>query len=270
MKSRLMPALLLLATVSLAHGEEAGSKNATQKIDAAIQEVIQQREYQWRLPREVVDEDEQGLLFEFFEGVMNTAKRMWKPIVELWNKINTWLRRQLSSLGPQGSGREWTAGEMNLLIVTLVVILALLIVFFIWRNRKSKISTASIAAEPVQSVPDLNNEDVVADQLPEEGWQRLAQDLLSRGELRLALRAMFMATLAHLARTRFITIARFKSNQDYQREFRRRVTERPELQNAFGETVRTIDSVWYGMYPVTNEVLQRFKENADFVIRDAV
>jgi hypothetical protein len=245
---------------------EAGSE----ELDNAIQEVIRQREYQWRLPREVVDDDQQNLLIDLFEALNKAAKRVWKPIAEVWSKVNRWLRRQMSSLGPRGSGREWTAGEMNVLIVTLVTLLVLVILFFAWRHRKSRRQADIIAAEAIHPVPDLADENVIADQLPEEGWQKLAQDLLSRGELRLALRALFMASLAHLAKARLITIARFKSNREYLQELERRGYDRTEIQKAFNENVNAIDCVWYGMYPVTDDLLERFRYNVEFVTREAL
>ena len=279
--SMIVLSVLLSSTVDFSFAEEqripstgrssdAVDSAEARELDKAIQEVINQREYQWRMPREVVEEEQQGLLYDLLQGLMNTAKRIWKPIAELWSKFNRWLRRQFSSSGPSGSGREWTAGEMNLLIIILIAALALLILFFVWKQRKKGTPAEVLVAEPMlATAPDLADENVVADQLPEEGWQRLAQDLLSRGELRLALRAMFMATLAHLAQARLITIAKFKSNREYLVEFYRRAYQRQDLQAAFGQNVEAIDSVWYGMYPVTEDLLQRFRQNTEIMAREA-
>lgn len=264
MKKSLLFLFLLLLSVQ-ANGDQASTEN----LDAAIQEVIQQREYQWRLPREVVEEEEQGLLFDFLEGIAGTMKRAWQPVAKIWNKITEWLRKTLSSMGPSGSGREWTAGELNLLIIILIVLVSLLVLFFVWRHRKTKRRVEPMLAEAIAPLPDLEDEDVVADQLPEEGWQKLAQDLLARGELRLAMRALFMATLAHLAQARLITVARFKSNRDYLLELKRRAYDSKALQQAFQENVGTVDSVWYGMHPVTDDLLSDFMANVEIVRRGA-
>ena len=72
------------------------------------------------------------------------------------------------------------------------------------------------------AVPDLNEESVTADQLPEDGWLQLARELMERGELRLALRASYLAGLAHLGHRELIHLARHKSNRDYDRELHRR------------------------------------------------
>jgi hypothetical protein len=260
--------LFFVLLISIQCAAEEPGKSA-EKLDKAIEEVIHQREYQWRMPREVVEEEEQGLLFDFLEGMANTFKRAWKPIARIWNKITDWLRRQLSSLGPTGSGREWTKGELNLLIAILIIVAALLVLFFLWRYRKSKRAMEPIQAEAIFPVPDLDDESLIADQLPEEGWQRLAQDLLARGELRLALRALFMATLAHLASAQLITVARFKSNRDYLQELKRRAYDQKPIQEAFHQNVSDVDRVWYGMYPVTEDLLNRFRANAEIVKRVA-
>ncbi len=85
--------------------------------------------------------------------------------------------------------------------------------------------------------------------------------MLSKGELRLALRAMYLATLAHLANREIVTIARFKSNHDYETEVNRRARGSPELLAAFSANVSSFDRSWYGLYDVTAEALTQFQSN---------
>jgi hypothetical protein len=127
------------------------------------------------------------------------------------------------------------------------------------RRRKKEI----VVAEAVQPAPDLNDENLSANQLPEDGWLKLARELMDRGELRLALRALYLAGLAHLAQREFVSIAKFKSNREYEHELRRRARALPDLQNAFGENVTTFDRIWYGMHEVTQESLQLFQTNLE-------
>ena len=265
-----MKVILVLILLLIVFQSAAGdSTESADKLDVAIEEVIQQREYQWRMPRETVDEEEQGLFFDFLDGMANTFRRVWGPVARVWNKITEWLRRQLSPSGAEGEGREWSAGELNLLIVSLIILAASLLLFFVWRHRKRKRAMEPMQAEAIIPAPDLSDENIVADQLPEEGWQKLAQDLLARGELRLALRALFMATLAHLAEAQLITVARFKSNREYLQELKRRGYGRTGMQDAFHQNVSDVDRVWYGMYPVTEELLNRFLANVEIVKRAA-
>ena len=91
----------------------------------------------------------------------------------------------------------------------------------------------------------------------------MARDLLNRGELRLALRAFYLATLAHLAERNLITLARFKSNRDYERELARRGHALAEVPVIFAQNVTTFERVWYGLHEVTPEMLQQFSGNVE-------
>ena len=104
-----------------------------------------------------------------------------------------------------------------------------------------------------------------ASELPEDDWLKLARELLGRGELRLALRALYLASLAHLARREMISVAKFKSNRDYEQELRRRARALPDLQAAFAENVGIFDRVWYGLHEVTQEALERFQINLETI-----
>jgi hypothetical protein len=163
-------------------------------------------------------------------------------------------------------GRALTKNEFNTWIIGLIVALSLLLIFFIWRVRKRKKHLPPVVqATAVQPEPDLSDENLVADQFLKEGWQKLAEDLVARGDFRLAMRAFFMATLAHLAETQWIKIAKFKSNRDYWVELQRRAHDRMEMQDAFYINVTTVDRVWYGMHPVSADMLQQFRENVEIV-----
>jgi hypothetical protein len=125
-----------------------------------------------------------------------------------------------------------------------------------WRRRRPQVQP--ILATPVSAAPDLADENVLADELPREGWLRLGRQLTERGELRLAVRAFYLAALADLGHQELIRVARFKSNRDYEHELRRRASRRPELVSAFAESVRLFDRVWYGRYEVTASELRDF------------
>jgi hypothetical protein len=109
----------------------------------------------------------------------------------------------------------------------------------------------------------LADESLGAEQLPEDRWTKLARELLDRGELRLALRAFYLATLAHLAERNLISLAKFKSNRDYERELRRRGHSFPDLLALFGENVTVFDRAWYGWHEINGELVSRFAANVE-------
>jgi hypothetical protein len=246
------------------------SEISSNKLDRAIQEVISKREYQWRMPREAPPEEKQNLFIKFLEGWVNAINKVWNPVKNLLGKLLEWLRRALTAISPNESGKGFARGQMHVLIIALIVLVTGITLFFIWRNlKRKKHEEEVILAQAILPVPDLRDENVIADQLPEEGWQRLAHDLLAQGEFRLAMRALFMSSLANLAQTQWITIAKFKSNQDYCLELQRRAHDRTEMQDAFYDNVFTVDRVWYGMHPVTEEMIHHFRENVETVRRTA-
>ena len=79
-----------------------------------------------------------------------------------------------------------------------------------------------------------------------DGWLALAREQMERGEWRLALRALYLATLARLAGEGLISLATFKTNLDYEREVRRRALSRAEVVTRFAARRREFEAVWYG------------------------
>ena len=74
----------------------------------------------------------------------------------------------------------------------------------------------------------------------------MAREQAARGEWRLALRALYLGTLAQYAAEKLITLAAFKTNLDYERELRRRALSRTELVGRFMARRREFEAVWYG------------------------
>ena len=64
--------------------------------------------------------------------------------------------------------------------------------------------------------------------------------------MRLALRACFLAQLAHLAEQGRIVLARFKTNRDYERELNHYAHVHGDQVRLFQEDRRHFEAVWYG------------------------
>jgi hypothetical protein len=155
------------------------------------------------------------------------------------------------------------AGAVRGLIYLLLIALAGLLVWLLIRFWKRRAATPEVTAEALPAMPDLADENVTAEQLPEDSWSQLARELFDRGELRLALRAFYLASLAHLATRNLITLARFKSNRDYERELARRGHVLAEVPALFGENVTDFERVWYGRHEVSPELLRQFAANLE-------
>jgi hypothetical protein len=237
------------------------------ELNTTIEQVMQRPEYTWRLPREKhIDKKEKGAIASFVDGILQWIVTSGKKVRTWIDQLAKWLRPRTSTNPSTGSrlGLDWLFGVQGLILLLVVVVAGLLVFLLVrlWRYR-DRAGVEEVAAQAIIPVPDLTDEDVAADQLPEDGWITMARDLLSRGDLRLALRAFYLATLAHLAQRNLVTIARHKSNRDYERELGRRAHALPELTSRFNENVSIFDRIWYGMHEVNEALLEHFQRNVE-------
>lgn len=234
-------------------------------LDHAINQTIHEKKYTWRMPREKIVEKEadEGVLAAFFKEIGKTLRK-WAHAVADW--LDRWQRKffhhPTSSASDDSSGYGWIMSAEILLHALVAAALSALVIFLyrVWRGRQ-KIQTA--VAEAVLPVPDVADENVRADQLPEDGWTKLARELLERGEFRLAMRAFYLASLAHLAARNLISLARFKSNRDYERELRRRAHAFPNLLATFGDNLFDFERIWYGLHEVNRDSVSQFAANVE-------
>jgi hypothetical protein len=240
---------------------------APPKLDEAIQDTIQHRKYSWRAPRTKFEKPEkpaeENFLTRLFDRVRAALGRFFRRIGG-W--IDWLLRRIFGNPGqssPKGSGYNWILLLQFLLWVLAAAAIAGIAVFLYRMVRDRQRKENVIASEPIQPTPDLTDENVGAEQLPEDGWTKLARELLARGEFRLALRAFYLASLASLATRNLITLAKFKSNRDYERELGRRGHSFPELRSIFGQNVSVFDRIWYGLHETNAELVNQFATNVE-------
>jgi hypothetical protein len=155
---------------------------------------------------------------------------------------------------------------LQLVLYLLAVLVVSALGILIWRIVRGKRSKqAIVTSAAIQPVPDLRDENVGPEQLPEDGWSQLGRELLERGELRLALRAFYLASLSHLASRQLISLAKFKSNRDYERELSRRGHSLPRLLLIFTNNVQVFDRVWYGMHEINRELVQQFLSSVELM-----
>jgi hypothetical protein len=119
-----------------------------------------------------------------------------------------------------------------------------------WRQSR-RLGMPVLAGRAVAAAaPDLRDENLEAAQLPPDSWLALAREQAARGEWRLAWRALYLATLARLAAEGLLSLAKFKTNLDYERELRRRALSRAEIVAHFASRRRQFEGVWYGCAPL--------------------
>jgi hypothetical protein len=236
------------------------------QLDRSIEETLGRREFAWRMPRETVQEEEQEakgplaaaikwLLEVFAEGIRTLGKWITQLIEWLENQLPKQHKKSMSS------NKSWITPVRVVLILLLLLFLAVLtFVFFrIWRRHRTGAIEAAVAE--VAPLPDLNDEGTRADDLPANRWLVLAEEFTAKGDLRLAMRALFLATLAYLAEHQMITIEIYKSNREYELELKRRAHEREELLVIFSKSLNLFERVWYGMYRIPRADFDDFSGN---------
>ena len=226
------------------------------ELNHSIDQVLQRREYAWRGARESLPKvDDQSWLSKLQKDFST-----W-----LRNIVNRFLRWIFPKIipNPNSTPRTSWASNARPLLVGFLVLAAIALLISISRLRHRKKLLLTTLPSTAQAQPDLSQEDVTADQSDEAGWLALANQLQATGQLRLALRASYLASLAHLSQRELIRLARFKSNRDYDRELHRRARSLPILLSAFNHILLTFESAWYGDHPVTASTLADFSKSLD-------
>lgn len=226
--------------------------------------MLEQRDFAWRLDRYrgPQDDTEKSYLTLFVEAVQQVLVNVIVTIRDWWETFTDWLR----SFAPDshkrspGGWANWGAVPRYTMYVLLVVLAAVLLVFLARAWLKRGKPPVQVEATPVALKPDVADESVGADALPEDGWITLARELMERGEWRLAMRALFLACLALLARHELIRVAKYKSNHEYEHELSRRAHSEPEILAAFSQSVAVFERVWYGTHEASPDLVKAFDE----------
>ena len=236
------------------------------ELEQSIEEVMNRPEFSWRMPREKVAEkqpEDLGPLAAAIKWTIDMIEKGIETIVGWIKDLLKWLDSLLpKSQGPSATeNRNWQEPVQVVLLLLLIFLLAIMIFIFLrtWQRRRSgPVITVSTPATPV---PDLTDEKVRADDLSTNRWLAMARELADKGDLRLAMRALYLATLAYLADNEMITIESYKSNRDYEHELKRRAHEHLELINMFSANLNVFERAWYGMHRIARSEFDRFARN---------
>jgi len=256
--------LILIATVANAQPAPAQPPVSVTDLNRAIDNVIHRAEFTWRLPRQARPPVDSSNWF------VRTTERMVEAITKFIRRMGRWIEQFMKWLEEQlrkampggGNGPGVNSSKLRALIYALLAGVTIVLGWLLWqamRHRKRIVVTQALGlATPVVN-PEAD--DLQADLHPLDEWLQLARDCMSRQELRLALRAFYLAGLANLAERSLIAIHRSKSNQDYARELRRKARTQPELLAVFAQNMGVFERVWYGMYDVDLSTVEQFESN---------
>jgi hypothetical protein len=240
---------------------QPGNAITAPELDRAIDQVIHQRQYTWRLPRQPAPEAEsqKNLFVRFTESTWRAIRRGYRRAIA-W--LGEWIRKLFRRPELEGGGLSLAGAlrvGMYFLLAAMAGALGVLLVRSLQQRTLKQAAVAVAVAAPV----DLSADNLVADQMPEESWRGLAKEWIARNDFRMALRALYLASLAYLGERELIRIHRGKSNRDYQRELDRRARSTPELAVVFGQNLAVFESSWYGRREVGLDAIDAFVANLD-------
>ncbi len=236
---------------------------APEALDRSIDEVMQQREFSWRMPRETLAEDQaepEGPIASVVTWIVDQLGKGLNAVVKWIDQLIDWLLALLPTGEHQrrSSDTDWIF-SVRVAVVALLIGLLGVLAYILWRSwSRRQIAKAKIVATPVGPTLDLEDEDTTAADLPVNRWLGLASELARKGSLRLAMRAFYLATLAGLAEHGLITIDKFKSNCEYEMELRRRAHQKENLLTDFTRSRQVFERVWYGLHAIKQPDLDNF------------
>jgi len=237
-----------------------------QRLDRTISEVIRRREFAWRAPRPEGPEP-QGRWVGWVRSALDTVARGVAWVME---KIQNWFRRNPDENGGKKPGTERPPIEVWIALAVLALVVAAVAAFLAGRRKKAiRAQPVKLAAAPI----DIADESVTADQMPESSWLQLAEELLAKGDCRLALRALYLAGLNYLSEKDLVSVRRWKSGRDYRRELERRSRAHAlvdaNLTPAFARNLFLFERGWYGRHAVDRADVEAFAQGWEEIRRYA-
>jgi len=267
-------ALVLCVAAPHARGQTPATPEApnvhtridSQRLDQTISEVIRRREFAWRAPRPAGPEP-QGRWVGWARTALDTVA---KGIAWLVEKVQSWFRPDPDKNSWEKPATERPPIEVWISLVALALVAAGVATFVAGRRKKAiRAQPVKLAAAPI----NVADESVTADLMSESSWMQLAEELLAKGECRLALRALYLAGLNYLSERDLVSVRRWKSGRDYRRELERRSRAHAladaNLTPAFARNLYLFERGWYGRHAVDRADVEAFAQGWEEIRRYA-
>ena len=239
------------------------------ELDTSISEIIVKREYTWRMPREALDNaPDESLLGIFIDGIIDTIISLLKPVVKWIENIIEWIIDNFPKTDhkPERTVKNWGETAKTILYILTGLLFTLLIFFLIKEWKRRKTSPLLEVSDATPHIPDINDENISADELPANRWLDMARELMEQGNTRSALRALYLASLAHLSSVNLIKIANSKSNHEYENELLWNAHNLPDLLSSFSKNIMIFEKIWYGMHDISDDIQKDFYMNQERIM----
>lgn len=268
--------IALFVLVAPAQAQESAGESASETVGAVVEvdqnqlqkqitETLGQKKYQWQLSQRELDAEE----YKEKSWLSRRSREIADSFREAMKSFSDWMKKQWEQMrgdrerkirpSNDGTGSNFSEGISSTLSIGLIILVSGLVawlVLLMYRKYRGKPPVEGEAASV--EVVDLQSEDIMASQLPEDEWMKLAREQIKKGDRRLAVRALFLASLAHLGEVGLLRIARFKSNRMYRDELARKARKHEKLRSAFETNIQLFEKAWYGWHPVSEKTIEEF------------
>jgi hypothetical protein len=269
---RLSPAAALLLLLLAPVPSHAQTAISTQRLDNAIDQVIHRPLYSWRLPRRNAAPQSETALERLARSIVEGLSQSFRALSRWYQSAEEWIRdffrkKQL----PETSGGGAPAGAvLRFAAIGICCVLAGMASVMVWRLwRQGADKSPAVESQGVASPVNIDDDNLTAEQLPEEEWLRLGRDLLAQGDYRKGARAFYLAALANLGRRELIRLAKSKTNREYEKELGRRARGVPHVIPAFAESARIYERTWYGDHLADALTLEQLTASLERIRADA-
>jgi hypothetical protein len=255
-----LTAAILLALAAFAQAGRAADAVSPGELERAVRQTMQSSEYNWRIPPPASAGGSTPWIVTATERAIRAVRSAMQWAGKMIDRLLRWIFGG-PALSPVPLGGQTPRAALHWSVWAMIVVAAGLAGWALSRALagRRRGSTPRPAPAPVR----LEDDALTADRLPEDAWLEMAERCLAEGNVRLAVRAFYLANLAWLGRERLLTIQAGRTNRDFERELTRRARQSPEARELFSANVRSFERAWYGMHDVVAEDAVEFRRRGE-------
>jgi hypothetical protein len=233
-----------------------------QKLRRALDEESRRAIYRWH---DAEHPSPPTWFDKLLDKIQYQSTRAWNAFRNFLRKL--WPRGLNLSPGKDKKG-PWKLKDLRLWLALIAILTIGAGVVLFWLRRRREAAAQLSIPMATAPLPDLSD-GAAASERSEDEWFALADRLEREGELRLALRSVYLGLLAGLAQREWLTIRRDRTNRDYLNEFTRRWRRRPqaaleqriEIPEKLRGSLRQFDRVWYGSHVPTPDAVAAYRQD---------
>jgi uncharacterized membrane protein len=245
----------------------ADSKKANaQQLENNMNKTLSKLEYQWRQPQKIKESNKRNWMLNYISKAIDYCYNQLGNLMDYLKDLFS-SRDETSSSSTTGM-QKFLLGVWKILCYAIPILLALIILYVAYKKFRNRKTYSTQELKSHSRNPDLNREDVAADELEEHEWLKLSYELIDKKEFRLALRALFLACIRALAQRNLLLVTRYKTDYEYLNELRRRAHSLPKIISAFENNVCVFQQVWYGDYPVSRELFDKYMTDSKLLLSE--